>query len=182
MTSSYPSSPSFLWLQADGHTTHTFHSISGCNPIRGGFFRPPMKDHFHLSLPSRIQQLTGALSHVLPIMVSVMTSKWVGDALGKDGIYPVWIAMRRYPWLPPVHYRDKGETAAHVMRSVSNLVVVTDGVTTVKDLLKILRKHDYHGFPVIDKHGEYVGYSTRDELQLAIGIFAVSFLCFGGAN
>jgi chloride channel 3/4/5 len=68
------------------------------------------------------------------------------------------------------------------MRSVSNLVVVTDGVTTVKELLKILRKHDYHGFPVIDKHGEYVGYTTRDELQLAIGIFAVSFLCLGGAN
>ncbi|RXW17773.1 hypothetical protein EST38_g8076 [Candolleomyces aberdarensis] len=101
-------------------------------------------------------------------MICVMTSKWVGDALGKDGIYAVWIAMRRYPWLPPVHYRDKGETAAHVMRSVSDLVVVTDGVTTVKELLQILRKHDYHGFPVIDKHGEYVGYSTRDELQLAI--------------
>ena len=31
-------------------------------------------------------ELTGALSHVVPIMIAVMTAKWVGDAFGKDGI------------------------------------------------------------------------------------------------
>jgi chloride channel 3/4/5 len=106
-----------------------------------------------------------------------MTAKWVGDALGKDGIYAVWIAMRRYPWLPPIHYRDKGETAAHVMRGVNELVTITDGVTTVKGLLAALKKYDYHGFPVIDRHGEYVGYTTRDVLQLAIGTFSLA-RCF----
>lgn len=89
--------------------------------------------------------------------------------MGNDGIYAVWIAMRRYPWLPPVDYRDKGESAAHVMRSVSDLVVIKDGVTTVKELLAIIKKHEYHGYPVTDKHGEYVGYTTRDALQLAVG-------------
>jgi chloride channel 3/4/5 len=74
-------------------------------------------------------QLTGALSHVLPIMISVMTAKWVGDAFGKDGIYSVWIALRKYPWLPPVDYRDKGETAADVMTPVEKLVVIADGCT-----------------------------------------------------
>jgi chloride channel 3/4/5 len=80
-------------------------------------------------LTLNIIQLTGALSHVLPIMISVMTAKWVGDALGKDGIYTVWIAMRRYPWLPPVDYRDKGETAAQVMTPIEKLVVIEDGCT-----------------------------------------------------
>lgn len=74
-------------------------------------------------------QLTGALSHVLPIMISVMTAKWVGDAFGKDGIYSVWIAMRKYPWLPPVDYRDKGETAAQLMTPTKRLVVIEDGCT-----------------------------------------------------
>lgn len=67
-------------------------------------------------------------------MICVMTSKWVGDALGKDGIYSVWIAMRRYPWLPPVDYRDKGETGAHIMKPLDQLVVIEDESCTVADL------------------------------------------------
>ena len=113
-------------------------------------------------------QLTGALSHVLPIMISVMTSKWVGDALGKDGIYAVWIAMRRYPWLPPVDYRDRGETGATLMKPLGSLFVIEDGKTTVKEMIQLLKKHDFHGFPVVDRHSEFVGYATREELQLAI--------------
>jgi chloride channel 3/4/5 len=67
-------------------------------------------------------------------MISVMTSKWVGDALGKDGIYSVWIAMRQYPWLPPVDYKDKGETGAHLMRPFEDLVVIEDGQVTLLEL------------------------------------------------
>ena len=63
-----------------------------------------------------------------------MTAKWVGDAFGKDGIYPAWIALRQYPWLPPVDYRDAGETGAHLMRPVDRLTVVEDGHCTPFDL------------------------------------------------
>ena len=71
-------------------------------------------------------ELTGALSHVLPIMVSVMTAKWVGEAFGKEGIYPQWIALRNYPWMPPHEYRDKDEkvTTASIMCPVTQLVVI----------------------------------------------------------
>jgi chloride channel 3/4/5 len=33
-------------------------------------------------------ELTGGLSYIVPIMVAVLVSKWVGDALVKDGMYP----------------------------------------------------------------------------------------------
>lgn len=33
-------------------------------------------------------ELTGGLQYIVPLMLAVMTSKWVGDALGKDGMYP----------------------------------------------------------------------------------------------
>ena len=33
-------------------------------------------------------ELTGGLTYIVPIMVAVMVSKWVGDALVKDGMYP----------------------------------------------------------------------------------------------
>jgi len=115
------------------------------------------------------EQLTGALSHVLPIMICVMTSKWVGDAMGKDGIYSVWIAMRRYPWLPPVDYRDRGETGANLMKPLSQVVIIEDGTTTVGELKRLLAKYEFHGFPVIDNHREFVGYATRQELRAALG-------------
>ena len=62
-------------------------------------------------------------------MISVVISKMVADAFGKDGIYGVWIAMRKYPWLPPVDYRDRGETAAQIMTPVERLVALEDGCT-----------------------------------------------------
>lgn len=112
-----------------------------------------------------------------------MTAKWVGDALGKDGIYSVWIAMRKYPWLPPVDYRDTGETAAQVMTSTERLVVIEDG-STLRELGKcpghglvdvpddkylddLVKKHNFHGFPVVHNR-ELVGYATRDKLMLAL--------------
>ena len=33
-------------------------------------------------------ELTGGLSYIVPIMVAVLVSKWVGDAIIKDGMYP----------------------------------------------------------------------------------------------
>lgn len=32
-------------------------------------------------------ELTGGLTYIVPIMVAVMISKWVGDALVKNGMY-----------------------------------------------------------------------------------------------
>jgi chloride channel 3/4/5 len=102
-------------------------------------------------------------------MISIMTSKWVGDALGKDGIYTVWIAMRRYPWLPPANYRDSGESAASLMKPLSRVVVIEDGVTTVGELQDLLKTYDFHGFPITDSHTEFVGYATKQELITALG-------------
>ncbi|KJA14347.1 hypothetical protein HYPSUDRAFT_208768 [Hypholoma sublateritium FD-334 SS-4] len=93
-----------------------------------------------------------------------MTSKWVGDAVGKEGIYSAWIAMRRYPWLPPATYRDAGETGATLMKPLARVVVIRDAVTTVCKLRALLAAHDFHGFSVIDSHNEFVGYATKQEL------------------
>ena len=56
-----------------------------------------------------------------------MVSKWVADALGPDGIYASWIALRRYPWLAPIEFRDNGEIAADAMTPVNSLIVLHEG-------------------------------------------------------
>ena len=37
-------------------------------------------------------ELTGGLQYIVPLMAAVMTSKWVGDAFGKEGLYPLLIS------------------------------------------------------------------------------------------
>lgn len=95
--------------------------------------------------------------------------------------------MRRYPWLPPVDYHDKGETGADIMKHVERLVVIEDEQCTLVDLGVLnyndkalefrkltrekdnfLKKYDFHGFPVVRRQ-DLLGYVTRDKLKLAIG-------------
>lgn len=129
-----------------------------------------------VSLVIIVFELTGALSHVLPIMISVVVSKWVGDALGKEGIYSVWIAMRSYPWLPPSEYRDNGQTAVTIMRSIDKLVVIHDGLgegtcspASVKELREYIERYGYHGFPVVTDTYVLVGFVVRDKIRTHLG-------------
>ena len=127
-------------------------------------------------------QLTGALSHVLPIMISVMISKWIADALGPDGIYASWIALRRYPWLTPFEFRDNGEIASDVMTPADKLVVLHEGsplseLSQYTFLLasgelthirteRVLDTWKYHGFPVV-RDGILLGYVAREKLKFS---------------
>jgi len=120
-------------------------------------------------------------------MISVMISKWVADALGPDGIYASWIALRRYPWLAPFEFRDNGEIAADAMTPVNSLIVLHDGsplgelsqyrvligysgIKVLTGLLtaRILETWEYHGFPVV-QNGILLGYVAREKLKSFIG-------------
>ena len=138
-------------------------------------------------------ELTGALSHVLPIMVSVMTAKWVGEAFGKEGIYPLWIALRNYPWIPPHEYRDKDGTLSteSVICPVSQLVVIEGSRTTLGHLGQqnilpvccplsessaqdqLVKNHDFTGFPVVQGQ-MFLGFVGREKLRLGLGLFCLS--------
>ncbi|KAF9453587.1 Cl-channel protein [Macrolepiota fuliginosa MF-IS2] len=136
-----------------------FYAVIGAAAMLGGVTR------MTISLVVILFELTGALSHVLPIMIAVMTAKWVGDAQGIDGIYSVWIAMRRYPWLPPVDFKDtQAATGENIMKSADRLVKIEEGNVTVTDLEKMLARHGYSGFPVVNGQ-ELVGYASRTKLQ-----------------
>ncbi|RDX51224.1 hypothetical protein OH76DRAFT_1378993 [Lentinus brumalis] len=140
-----------------------FYAVVGASAMLGGVTR------MTVSIVVILFELTGALSHVLPIMISVMVSKWVADAFGKDGIYSIWIAMHQYPWLPARDFRDKGQTAAHVMKSAGSLVVISeDGQgCTVRELDELVRRHSFRGFPVV--YGEQLlGIVMRDKLRACI--------------
>ncbi|THU86239.1 Cl-channel protein [Dendrothele bispora CBS 962.96] len=189
LQTSYPGAWLFLSCPPDPSVrcvSPGFYAVMGAAAMLAGVTRMTSEYSFNGSTLVLITfQLTGALSHVLPIMISVMTAKWVGDALGKDGIYSVWIAMRQYPWLPPVDYHDKGETAADVMRTAQHLTVIDEGELALNDLDGLLRDHAFHGFPVV-KERELVGYVTRAKLRVIVDSFAADEMhkkcCFSNKN
>lgn len=112
-------------------------------------------------------ELTGALTYVLPIMIAVMISKWVGDAFGKRGIYESWIHFNEYPFLD-----NSEETVipdipvSQIMTRIEDLVVLTATGHTIESLTSILQTHHYRGFPVISDPREAIllGYISRAEL------------------
>ncbi|OCB86382.1 Cl-channel protein [Sanghuangporus baumii] len=139
-----------------------FYAVIGASAMLGGVTR------MTISLVVILFELTGALSHVLPIMISVMVSKWVADAFGKEGIYSRWIALHKYPWLPYAEYRDKGETAANVMIPLESLVTVDAYGCSLRELARLVTDYNYHGFPVTASDRELIGYVTKAKLKAAI--------------
>ena len=116
-------------------------------------------------------ELTGALTYVLPIMVAVMISKWVGDAFGKRGIYESWIHFQGYPFLDN---RDDAPVpdvpVAQLMTRLEDLVCITATGHTIESLRNLLREHRFRGFPVVNESREatLLGYISRTELQFAL--------------
>ncbi|KAF6806836.1 H(+)/Cl(-) exchange transporter 3 [Colletotrichum sojae] len=118
-------------------------------------------------------ELTGALTYVLPIMIAVMISKWVGDAFSRRGIYEAWIHFNEYPFL------DNSEEmiipdipASQIMTRIEDLVVLTATGHTSASLKNILDSHPYRGFPVISDPRDAIllGYISRAELNYNLRI------------
>lgn len=116
-------------------------------------------------------ELTGALTYVLPIMIAVMISKWVGDGFGKRGIYESWIAFQGYPFLdnkddapiPDIPVSD-------VMTRAEDLISITATGHTISSLRELLQEHHFRGFPVVSSDAEatLLGYISRTELTFAL--------------
>ncbi|KAF2638504.1 chloride channel protein 3 [Massarina eburnea CBS 473.64] len=118
-------------------------------------------------------ELTGALTYVLPIMIAVMISKWVGDAISPRGIYESWIHFNGYPFLD--NRDDNGSSipdvpAAQIMTRTDDLIVITATGHTIQSLRDLLTEHRFRGFPVIDSPRDalLLGYISRTELAYAL--------------
>ena len=112
-------------------------------------------------------ELTGALTYVLPIMIAVMVSKWVGDAFGKRGIYETWIHFNEYPFLDNSDEIPIPDIpVSQIMTRIEDLVVLTATGHTIESLTNVLATHPYRGFPVISDPREAIllGYISRAEL------------------
>ncbi|KAI9723389.1 MAG: hypothetical protein M1812_001273 [Candelaria pacifica] len=116
-------------------------------------------------------ELTGALTYVLPIMIAVMISKWVGDSMGKRGIYESWIHLNEYPFLDNREDHPIPDVVvSQIMTRIEDLVVITATGHTIQSLSDLLASQPHRGFPVISDPRDAIllGYISRTELAFAI--------------
>ncbi|KAG0236911.1 hypothetical protein BGW42_002409 [Actinomortierella wolfii] len=140
------------------------YAMVGAAAFMGGVTR------MTVSLVIIMFELTGALTYVLPIMIVVMTSKWVGDAFGKEGIFDGIILLCGYPFLGDKEEYKYNTMASQVMTPVEDLVVITATGNTLDSLDNLLRETDYKGYPVVSSLRDMmlVGYISRTELRYAL--------------
>eukprot|EP01061_Rhynchopus_euleeides_P041402 TRINITY_DN71_c3_g1_i1.p1 TRINITY_DN71_c3_g1~~TRINITY_DN71_c3_g1_i1.p1 ORF type:complete len:784 (+),score=288.88 TRINITY_DN71_c3_g1_i1:69-2420(+) len=140
------------------------YSIVGAAAVLGGVTR------MTLSLVVIIFELTGGLEYLVPVMLAVLISKWVGEGIGDaDSIYERHIELNGYPYLDPKQEVAFYATAADFMVS-SNIQVLTVVGWTVQDVNDLLDGCDYSGFPVVMSHSDMriVGYISRSSLIRAL--------------
>ncbi|CAI4225904.1 unnamed protein product [Auanema sp. JU1783] len=133
-----------------------FPSITGIDPGKyalvgaaaqlGGLVR------MTISLTTIMMEATKDITFGLPIMLVLMTTKWVGD-LFNEGLYDTIINLQEIPllgWNPPKMSRNI--LAEKVMRSD---VIALEERERVNRVLEILRTTSHHGFPIVDRIDEF---------------------------
>ncbi|XP_047126233.1 H(+)/Cl(-) exchange transporter 5 isoform X1 [Hydra vulgaris] len=143
------------------------YAMTGAAATLGGVTR------MTVSLVVIMFELTGGLTYIVPLMVSIMVSKWVGDALGTEGIYDEHIRLNGYPYLDVKEEFTHPTLAADVMnprKNTESLVCIAKNGFTVADIENLLEETNFNGFPVImDKESQTLaGFVTRRDLKVAL--------------
>ncbi|XP_030635608.1 H(+)/Cl(-) exchange transporter 5 isoform X3 [Chanos chanos] len=118
-------------------------------------------------------ELTGGLEYIVPLMVATMTSKWVADALGREGIYEAHIRLNGYPFLEPKEEFKHKTLAVDVMRPRRGdgpLAMLTRSGMTVGEVEALVDDTSYNGFPVVvSKDSQWlVGFVLRRDLVISL--------------
>ena len=90
--------------------TPGLYAMVGAAAVLGGVTR------MTVSLVVIMFELTGGVRYIVPLMAAAMASKWMGDALGKQGIYDAHIALNGYPFLDSKEEFAHTSLAADVMQ------------------------------------------------------------------
>lgn len=117
-------------------------------------------------------ELTGSLQYVLPIMTSIMVSKWLGDALCPDSIYDRLIALNGHPYLNHRKEFIHTKTTVDIMDAHCEVLEVGRRYTVVELEMKLRRLARRHtsgdgGFPILEDD-VLAGYIAANDLEHAL--------------
>ncbi|KAG8194809.1 hypothetical protein JTE90_017250 [Oedothorax gibbosus] len=96
-------------------------------------------------------ELTGRVDYIVPLMTSVVASKWVGDAIHKEGIYDAHIRLNGYPYLNnknPFRHATKALYLINGNALRTGIVCLRRKGMTLDEIEGILRNTSHNGFPI----------------------------------
>lgn len=112
-------------------------------------------------------ELTGALTYVLPIMITVLVARWTNDRFDEKSCYDLWIQFFRYPYLNEIQKplpSIKSETFMTPYEKVKALYI--DEYTTIGDMESLLDL-TFQGVPLLTSRIEprIVGWLSISDLR-----------------
>lgn len=146
--------------------TPSTYAIVGAASALGGFTGSTV------SLAVIMFELTGALSYMLPIMVSAIVARWVVEVFGQKSLLS---GQNRKPL--PFLFKDDNycddveETISEKMTSIEDLKVIEDGIQISK-LRHVLETTYFKMYPIIEPNnlnnhisGKFYGFVYREQLM-----------------
>ncbi|KAH3678984.1 hypothetical protein WICMUC_001298 [Wickerhamomyces mucosus] len=100
-------------------------------------------------------ELTGALTYVLPIMITVIVARWVNDAFDELNCYDYWIEFFNYPYLHeinrPLPLIEIKKIFSENLKINNMKVFYEDDDISVKDLVdSIANCVEFQGVPILE--------------------------------
>lgn len=108
-----------------------------------------------ISLTVILIETTGNLTLGLPLMICVMSAKWVADMFN-EGLYDIHIKLQQIPFLhcePHLNNQALDEDEIiFVQQLMSTPVITLNRIETVRNIVAILQNETHYGFPIVDKN------------------------------
>ena len=117
---------------------------------------------------------TGQVKVLIPVIITVVVARYVGDQITKEGLYEAAMELNHYPFLE--HEEKKRYDVYQVSHIMSTPPCVLGTRERAQTVAKILEESTHNGFPVVDKSvpgGKFLGLVRRDQLValLECGVF-----------
>ncbi|RWS03848.1 H(+)/Cl(-) exchange transporter 7-like protein [Dinothrombium tinctorium] len=116
-------------------------ALIGAAAMLGGVVR------MTISLTVILIEATGNITFGLPLMITLMISKWVGDYFN-EGLYDIHIELASVPflaWEPP-----SLSSCIYASEIMSTPVTTFKAVEKVSRIIHVLKHEPHNGFPVVD--------------------------------
>jgi hypothetical protein len=156
-------------LEDEDYLTSSPYALIGAVALLGGVQRSS------LSLVVIILEGTGAVKQLMPIILTTVVSKWVGDSFN-EGLYHTALELKHIPFLEPQERRrNRNKSAQDVMTPAGRRndgLVMFDETETVHNVLRKLVDNKHNGFPVLrerpDGRKVFVGLVLRNQAYTLI--------------
>ncbi|EME31405.1 chloride channel/carrier, CIC family [Galdieria sulphuraria] len=165
----YPKFPLFReCLLSTSCVSPAIYAVTGAAAMLGGVTR------VSVSLVVIMIELTNGLHYLLPVMIAVLVSKWVGDVLHVDSIYELYIKIKRYPYLRSNPPNENSRTEWFSVRNIMHtpVVCITSTSFHLSDLERLLTEYKYWNFPIITSSEEnaIIGSVSREAIAFVLGL------------